>query len=218
MKEYVRLDENGDIVLYPVTNPVNILRKEDIACRDNLSDEVLAEYHFYPVTQTEAPSILVGQKVEVVEPVLEDDEWVQTWEVTDLPYSNLLSVKEEFRSNITAILNTKFNAGYTPTSGPLSGNTLQTATVEDRTNWLTSQASYAAAISLGHGSVEDASFRTVNNETITVSYNEGMNILLGMAAWGKSLMSHSWTLKDLVDGALSFEDLRDIDIESGWPT
>ena len=65
------------------------------------------------------------------------------------------------------------SAGFTPTSGPLAGKTLQTRNVEDRTNWLTSQAAYSAAAASGLGSVADATFRTADNETVVCTYVSG---------------------------------------------
>lgn len=110
-----------------------------------------------------------------------------------------------------------FRAGFTPASGPLAGKTLQVRDVEDRTNWLTSQAAYAAAVAQGGGALQEATFRTESNETITVTYLEGLTALLAMAAWGKAIFGNSWALKDAIAAAADQAALDTIDIEAGWP-
>lgn len=109
------------------------------------------------------------------------------------------------------------SAGFTPTSGPLAGKTLQTRNVEDRTNWLTSQAAYSAAAASGLGSVADATFRTADNETVVCTYADGLQTLLAMAAWGKAVMGASWALKDAVGAAEDLTALSAIDLGAGWP-
>lgn len=110
-----------------------------------------------------------------------------------------------------------FAAGFTPSSGPLAGKALQTRNLDDRTNWLTSQAAYAAAVASGAGNVVDATFRTSDNETVICTYAEGLQTLLAMAAWGKAVMGASWNLKDAISAAADLTSLAAIDIEAGWP-
>jgi hypothetical protein len=112
---------------------------------------------------------------------------------------------------------TIFAAGFTPSTGPLAGKTLQTRNVDDRTNWLTSQAAYSAAVAGGFGSVVDATFRTADNETIVCTYAQGLQTLLAMADWGKTVMGASWALKDAVEAAADLTALSSIDMEAGWP-
>jgi hypothetical protein len=102
-------------------------------------------------------------------------------------------------------------AGYAPTLPAFAGQRLQMRDADDKANWLTSLISYSAAVAEGHGDVIDASFRTAANATITVSYLEGRDILLAMAAWGRALLAHSWTLKDRIATG------TDVEIEDGWP-
>lgn len=112
-----------------------------------------------------------------------------------------------------------FAAGF-PVSGTgtaLDGQTLQTRDESDKINWLTSQAAYSAAIAGGAGSVEGANFRTVSNATVTLTYTQGLNVLLAMAAWGKDIMGNSWVLKDAVADAEDGDALDLIDVEAGWP-
>lgn len=118
---------------------------------------------------------------------------------------------------INAKLETVLTSGYTVAAGTMQGETLQTRNLEDRTNWLISQASYSAAVAMGHGAVEGATFRTADNSTFTVSFSEGLGVLLAMAAWGAAAMSNSWALKDAARAAEDLTTLDAVDIEGGWP-
>lgn len=134
---------------------------------------------------------------------------------TGMPLEAMKGLK---RSQIDQKRDAMFTSGFSPADGPLAGQVLQTRTVEDRTNWLTSQAAYLAAVLAGHGAAEEAVFRTQSNATFTLSYEEGYAVLLTMAAWGKVVMNNSWTLKDLVAAATDQGALDAIDIEAGWPS
>ena len=118
---------------------------------------------------------------------------------------------------INAKLNEVLTGGYTVQSGAMAGKVLQTRNVEDRTNWLVSQASYSAAVAAGQGAVEGAKFRTADNVSFVVSYADGLAVLLAMAAWGAACMDHSWALKDAIAAAEDAASLAMIDIEQGWP-
>jgi hypothetical protein len=118
---------------------------------------------------------------------------------------------------INGKLATILTSGYTVQSGDMAGKVLQTRNLEDRTNWLVSQASYSAAVAAGQGSVEAAKFRTSDNSTFTLTYADGLNVLLAMAAWGAAAMDNSWTLKDAVRAAEDHAALDAVDIEAGWP-
>lgn len=125
--------------------------------------------------------------------------------------------KHQRKREIEAHMQDVFRLGYSPSTGPLAGHTLQCRDTEDRTNWLTSQTSYMAAVQMGYGAVAGASFRTMANQTVTVTFQEGLDILTnGMAVWGKNIMARSWALKDEVEAAASFEVLEAIDIYAGW--
>lgn len=117
---------------------------------------------------------------------------------------------------VNAYLAGQFLGGFTLSSGPLAGHTLQTRDNTDRTNWLTSQASYSAAIRQGAGDVAGAEFRTAANETITCTYAEGLQTLLDMAAWGGALMGKSWTLKDRVAAMSDPAEVENFDVASEW--
>ena len=133
------------------------------------------------------------------------------------PRGTVAERKVRMRERIETMRDRCFQAGFTVPSGPLAGKVLQTRDLEDRTNWLTSQAAYMAAISQGGGAVQAASFRTEGNETITVTYSEGFAALMMMAEWGKTVMGNSWALKDAVKEAGTHAALDAIDVTAGWP-
>lgn len=133
------------------------------------------------------------------------------------PSLSLEDTKALARSTIDRRRDEVFASGFTPSTGPLAGKTLQTRNVEDRTNWLTSQAAYSAAVAGGFGSVVDATFRTADNETIICTYAQGLQTLLAMADWGKTVMGASWALKDAVEAAVDLTALSAIDLGAGWP-
>ncbi|MQT13630.1 DUF4376 domain-containing protein [Segnochrobactrum spirostomi] len=107
--------------------------------------------------------------------------------------------------------------GWTVPDGPLTGHTLQTRGLEDRTNWLTAASGYAAMVAAGHGDEEGAAFRDAANVTVTVTFGEGHRVLLAMVAWGQAVLARSWALKDEVAAAADVVALDAIDITEGWP-
>lgn len=127
--------------------------------------------------------------------------------------------KAAMKQAIDATRDALFSAGFTVagTGTSLDGKVLQTRDVVDRTNWLTSQASYSTAVAGGFGDVVGATFRTADNVTVILTYAQGLNVLLAMAGWGAAVMGNSWALKDAVDAAEDEEALDAIDIGAGWP-
>ena len=151
-----------------------------------------------------------------VTPIDETDAFYGWDKIADgLPIADLQVAR---RAQIDARLAEAFAGGFTPSSGPLAGHTLQVRDNSDRTNWLTSQAAYSAEVAGGNGAAIEAMFRDAVNATVTVSYAEGLDALLAMAAWGKALFEHSWSLKDQVAAAVDQAALDAIDIEAGWPS
>ena len=130
----------------------------------------------------------------------------------------LADLKVAKRDAINAKLDAMLTGGYSVETGTMIGKMLQTRNLEDRTNWLVSQASYSAAVASGMGAVAGAQFRTADNSTFTVSFSEGLSVLLAMAAWGAAAMNNSWTLKDAVAAAEDQAALDAIDVDAGWPT
>lgn len=93
---------------------------------------------------------------------------------------------------------------------------LQTRNDTDRTNWLTSQAAYKAQIELGNGALPGATFRTAENNTLTLTFADAYMLLLQMAAWGAHLFQVSWAKQDEIRATEDDAALDAIDVESGW--
>jgi hypothetical protein len=131
--------------------------------------------------------------------------------------------KVAFIDQIVARVGEEFLGGFTVPAnkgGDLAGKVLQVRDVEDRTNWLTSQVAYSAAISAGAGALMGATFRTASNETVTCTYSQGAEALLAMAAWGAAIMNRSWVLKDAVLSATTSVELATAisGLNEGWPS
>lgn len=106
---------------------------------------------------------------------------------------------EAVRAQIDAKTLEVFAGGFTVPSGTLAGKNLQVRNETDRTNWLTSLGMYQLAIANGQGAEEGAIFRTTDNQTFTLTYAEGLQVLVGMMMWGRSVYGRAWALKDQLD-------------------
>lgn len=189
---------------------------------ETVSAEDLEVLDVWPVEEQPAPAVTIGRVAENLAGAAGVDEyqpgqWRMVWTERACTAEELEAAKADKQAAISARRDEVMAAGFVPATGPVAGHRLQTRNLDDRTNWLTSQAAYSAAIAGGHGDVVGAEFRTVDNQTIPATYAEGLATLLAMAAWGKTIMGHSWNLKDAVAAAETFADLDAIDIEAGWP-
>lgn len=105
-----------------------------------------------------------------------------------------------------------FRGGFAPKAGPLVGHRLDLRPgTDDRTNWLASQAAYGDAVANGFGDVVNATFRTVENQTVHVTYDDAKAVLLAMFTWANAVMAVSWDKKDAIDRGEA------IDLDDGWP-
>lgn len=200
---------------FPTTYSVFQLKNDnpDIIYPREMSDEFLETLGIYRVNHVDPPTITLFENLIEGEPELVDDKWYQTWVVEN---KDINSVKAELKNLVNEKLNQQFQNGFTVPFGTLEGEVLQTRDVIDRTNWLTSQASYSAAVAMGYGEVANANFRTLADNTYTVTFNEGLSIILEMGKWGAHIMGNSWNLKDSIKNAETIEELKEIDIEGGW--
>ena len=133
------------------------------------------------------------------------------------PAPTLEQAKIAKRVDLAEQLASKFEIGFTVPAGAMQGAVLQTRSLEDRTNWLTSQASYSTMVAMGRGNEAGANFRDSSNVTHTVTFSEGLSVLLAMAKWGADVMGRSWALKDQIIAAATLAELDAIDIGAGWP-
>lgn len=201
----------GEAVAFPYSDHDLKQDNKNVSFPADLDDQTRAEYGMVPVVAVDVPhgKISTGSTAEMIEGV-----WTQVHTLEDAPLEDM---RAEKRAAINAKLNAVLTGGYTVQSGAMAGKVLQTRNLEDRTNWLTSQASYSIAVGQGAGAVEGATFRTSDNLTFTVSFADGLAILMAMAAWGASAMNNSWALKDAARAAEDLSALDAIDIEAGWP-
>lgn len=125
--------------------------------------------------------------------------------------------REAKRAEIDAARDAHREKGYSPTTGPLAGYTLQ-AREKDQNNWNTSFGIYTVLIARGAGGVSGAEFRTIDDQDIIITYEEGLDVLLDMGAWGGAVFKNSWDLKNAVAAATTQAELDAIDPSDGWPS
>jgi len=129
------------------------------------------------------------------------------------------AAQQALNTAVEARRDAAIRAGYTRDFGGAIGvRTLQTRDVDDTANWLTSQAAYSALVAAGQGAIVGANFRAADNTTFTLSYADGLNVLLAMAAHGAAIYANSWALKDRIAAAVDQAALAAIDVTQGWPT
>ena len=219
--EFAKITSGGNVSAYPVLGSAIRAAHPETSFPSDLSIADLSDFGFTQVFPTPAPVPDPGQIV-VTKPTADaNGVWRQQHTVKDLTGAaldeRLTGAKAMLRRSVEAQAAEVFTNGYHPEDGPMAGHTLQVRDVEDRTNWLTSQAAYATAVAMGQGGVEGAKFRTVANTTITLTFAEGLGVLLGMASWGADIMANSWALKDAINTADDFAQLGKVDIQVGWP-
>lgn len=214
---------DGAVAKYPLTKKQVRQAFYPSVIGDAVFENHVASHGYVPVIDAPRPAISHEKNAELQPPSFVDGEWKRLWAVTDASSEEIAErfagLKDAKRGEINVRRDAAFNAGFTVsgTGTALDGEVLQTRGIEDRTNWLTSQAAYAAAVAAGQGATEGAVFRTNSNNTVAVTFSIGLNVLLGMAAWGKAVMGNSWTLKDAVEAAGDKAELDAIDLEAGWP-
>lgn len=143
--------------------------------------------------------------------------WVHNGGLFSPPALSLSDRKAALHAAVHAKRDTILAGGFTHDFGAHGVRVLQTRNVDDKIAWLTSQASYSTAVAAGAGAVMGASFRPEDDETFTVSFQDGRDALLAMAAWGAAVYANSWSLKDAIAAASDEAALDAIDIEAGWP-
>jgi hypothetical protein len=145
--------------------------------------------------------------------VVEATRVIERYTVTS---KTLAERKAQMLRQVSDLRDSKLTAGYAHDFGAKGVHLLQTRDADDKVNWLTSQAAYSAAVAQGAGAVLGAEFRSADNKTFTVSYDDGLAALLAMAAWGKAIYGRSWELKDTIEAAATHAALDAVDIDAGW--
>lgn len=216
----VRLIETGEVLYKSAFE--DRLRRNGVSIVDTgLTPSALLHHGAEPVLEGAQPTGEPWQHAQRngVEQI--NGQWFTKYTLTpDTPPEDWLDQRKiAKKKQISALLDQYLSSGYSHDFGGEIGiKILQTRNSDDRTNWLTSQASYAAAVAAGSGNILGAAFRTEDNVNIILSYADGLNVLLSMAAWGASLYAHSWALKDACTTAVDEATLDAINIESNWTT
>lgn len=215
----MKLIKNSNYEIITLTEFLNGVNNDgiELSLPSNIKDVDLSEFGVSIVRSSLPPETSINEVAYNTEEIeIINGEFYEKWAIREKTEEEFNTDKESLKLAVEASLANAFANGFTVPFGTLQGQVLQTRNLEDRTNWLTSQAAYSAAIMGGQGAVEGAAFRTVSNETFTVTYQEGFNILLVMADWGKTIMGISWNLKDQIKNASNYDELLAIDLEGPW--
>lgn len=111
-----------------------------------------------------------------------------------------------------------FLAGGFPVTFEGTAETLQCATVLDRSNWLTLIGICEEAIAAGAGDLDiPVAIRCTSNRSYTLTFADTLALLKNLRNWAAGAQANSFRLKDLVAAAETGEALNDIDLTQGWP-
>lgn len=215
----IRIRETGEI--QTDDQFLRFLRSNNVSVPEGtLPPDVIDAHGADPVFEGAQPTGEAWQHVEPdgVEQV--SGQWRTKWKLApDTEPEDWLDRRKAARkAAVSEILNARLSGGYTHDfGGDIGPKVLQTRNIEDRTNWLTSQASYSAAVAMGAGAVVGAKFRTEDNVNVELSYAAGLQVLLAMASWGADQYGYSWALKDQILAAADEAVLDAINIAAGWP-
>ncbi|WP_142851029.1 DUF4376 domain-containing protein [Telmatospirillum sp. J64-1] len=117
----------------------------------------------------------------------------------------------QLRAAIDAERDRRLALGYRHDFGGDYGvQVLQTRDIDDRTNWLTLDASAKTLVASGMGE-HILHIRTEANLIIPLTASEVITVLAAMAQHGAAIMAHSWALKDALAAG------EEVDITQGWP-
>lgn len=132
--------------------------------------------------------------------------------------AKLAAAKARLTGDINTMRGALIDGGYAHDFGGQIGiKVLQTAD-QDKLNWTQSGVAYNAAIIAGASAVLGAVFRFQDNTMTTLSYADGIAVLLAMSAWGAAIYRYSWGLKDSIAAASTIAAVNAIDITAGWPS
>ena len=133
------------------------------------------------------------------------------------PSPTLEQYRTAWRLAVDARRDTILIGGFSHDFGAPNGVKVLQTREGDETNWLTLQNSCIAAVMAGQGATVGAVIRTADNVNISLSYADGLQVMLAMAAWGAAVYAASWKLKDAIAAVADQAGLDAIDITIGWP-
>ena len=147
--------------------------------------------------------------------------WTATTAARDLKADEIAAAlgaaRDACRMAVDARRDTILVSGFSHDFGAPNGVKVLETREGDETNWLTLQNSCIAAVIAGQGATVGAVIRTADNINIPLSYADGLQVMLAMAAWGAAVYAASWKLKDAIAAVADQAGLDAIDITAGWP-
>lgn len=195
--------EAGAVSRYPYSYQRLKLDHPRVSLPITPDPELLANFSVFPVQETSKPEPGWMQRVEEAIPLFLDGQWVQQWNVTDMPVEDIQTylVQEailEFEQAQQEGMPWDFGTPY----GIL---TLQTRD-EDKANWLAvfSTSSYLAGLGMTEviGVV-----RTAENVTIPYTPAQGVGFTLAIQSHMAQLMQQIWARKDAIRAATTRAEL-----------
>ena len=95
---YIKLN-NGQIDKYPYSQGQLRADNPQTSFPRELPDSLLAEWGIYPVKPVDRPQVDHTQEVFELDPVYQNGEWIQTWNVVDASHEVVLQRILELRAN-----------------------------------------------------------------------------------------------------------------------
>lgn len=90
---------NGQIEKYPYTVYELKTDNPDTSFPQEIPEHILAEWEVYPVKPTEYPQVDHTKNVVELNPIYQNNEWVQVWDVQDASYEDVLQRVLELRAS-----------------------------------------------------------------------------------------------------------------------
>ena len=227
MQVYGYVKDGVLVSLYPEPLPVSFKKDDGV--------EILAfnrvtnpqDYGWYPWTQETRPTFDLNTQ-NIKENVIINSSAktiVSSFSVTDKTsveiQTALDTLKTSLKNRVDILTNTKIESGFPYNfGGSIGTKTLQTRMTppnDDRPNWLALSNTAQSFIIAGQGDISLGKIRTKDNSNVPVTAQQAQNAMLGMRVYLGTILEYSWTLKDNISSASTFEQLNAININSGWP-
>lgn len=197
---------------------------ESISGFHHADAETLAACGFLPIVEQRDP-VGDGQVQDAVSYEVQSDQVIAHYParaMTDDEVAQALaSAKESKKAEVDDQYQARMGAGFPWNFGTDDApdmQTLQTATPNDMTNWLTLKDGCRDAVAAGAGDMPvQPPLRCTSNAQFSPTINQVLVILAAMRAWGGTLLGTSWALKNAVDAATTNQEVSAIDAASGWP-
>lgn len=128
------------------------------------------------------------------------------------------SLKAYLKSNVESTKNNLFQQGYPHDFGGAVGvKYLQTRNDTDRTNWSGVAQAAKYYIDAGQGAATMNPIRTSDNTMVPLNANDSFALMLSLQSYLGQIYTNAWNLKDAIESATTVNDLKAINLNSGWP-